>query len=231
MKKTAFLLVVFLIGFQAGQVCAAPDSFLSEDKLIDPAEIISNFETGGEKARVIVNLTEPVAIKSATDFSSAQSLKPLQAQIQTTQLSVISALNQNEFKLRHLFENQAGFSCEVTADVLQELINDPRVVSIEPVLILELHLSQGIDLINALDIRSTFDGQGLSIAICDTGIDYTHPMLGAGGFPNSKVIGGYDFGDDDEDPMPDVIAHGTCCGGIAAGDLGSTGDIKRNYMH
>jgi len=223
MKKAAFLLVVFLIVFQAGQVCAAPDSFLSEDKLIDSAEIISNFETGGEKARVIVNLIAPASV-AATDFSSAQSLKPLQAQIQTTQLSVISALNQNNFKLRHIFDNQAGFSCEVTADVLQELINDPRVVSIEPVLILEAHLKQGIPLINAQVVRSTFNGQGLSIAICDTGIDYTHPMLGAGSFPNSKVRGGYDFGEDDDDPMPVGEAHGTCCSGIAAGDLGSTDD-------
>ena len=223
MKKVAFLLIVFLIGFPAGQVCAAPDSFLLEDKLINPSEIISSYQAGEETAKVIVNLTEPMSVAS-TDFSSAQSLKPLQAQIQTTQISVISALNQNEFKLRHLFENQAGFSCEVTAGVLQELINDPRVVSIEPILILEPHLKQGIPLMNAQVIRSTFNGQGLAIAICDTGIDYTHPMLGEGGFPNSKVIGGYDFGQDDSDPMPVGEAHGTACGGIAAGDLGSTGD-------
>ena len=223
MKKVAVFFVVFLIGFSAGQDCAATDSFLSEDKLINPAEIISSLESGEEKAKVIVNLTEPMSVAS-TDFSSAQSLKPLQAQIQATQLSVISALNQNEFKLRRLFENQSGFSCEVTADVLQELINDPRVISIEPILIIEPHLKQGIALMKAQVERSAYNGQGMAIAICDTGIDYTHPMLGAGSFPNSKVIGGYDFGGDDSDPMPVGDAHGTSCGGIAAGDLGSTGD-------
>jgi subtilisin family serine protease len=61
--------------------------------------------------------------------------------------------------------------------------------------------------------------------MCDTGIDYTHPRLGGGGFPNSKVIGGYDYGDNDSDPMPHSSqAHGTSCAGIAAGDLGDTGD-------
>ena len=63
----------------------------------------------------------------------------------------------------------------------------------------------------------------MAIAVCDTGIDYTHAKLGNGGFPNSKVIGGYDFGDNDSNPM-DLQGHGTACAGIAAGDLGTVGD-------
>ena len=66
--------------------------------------------------------------------------------------------------------------------------------------------------------------------IVDTGIDYNHPKLGGGGFPNAKVIGGYDYGGSidspayqDADPM-DVHGHGTNCAGIAAGDQGTTGD-------
>ncbi|MBC8417309.1 MAG: S8 family serine peptidase, partial [Desulfobacterales bacterium] len=76
---------------------------------------------------------------------------------------------------------------------------------------------------NASTTRSTYNGSGLAIAICDTGIDYTHSKLGNGGFPNSKVIGGYDFGDNDSNPM-DLEGHGTACAGIAAGDLGTVGD-------
>ncbi|MDD5760135.1 MAG: S8 family serine peptidase, partial [Desulfobulbaceae bacterium] len=64
---------------------------------------------------------------------------------------------------------------------------------------------------------------GVAIAICDTGIDYTHPRLGGGGFPNAKVIGGYDTGQEDTNPM-DANGHGTACAGIAAGDLGTTAD-------
>ena len=70
---------------------------------------------------------------------------------------------------------------------------------------------------------STYSGEGLSVAICDTGIDYNHVALGNGGFPNDKVIGGYDTGDDDSDPM-DFQGHGTACAGISAGDLGTRGD-------
>jgi len=53
-------------------------------------------------------------------------------------------------------------------------------------------------------------------------------MLGGGGFPNAKVIGGYDFADNDRDPMPRGgglnAGHGTACAGIAAGYLGTAGD-------
>ena len=81
----------------------------------------------------------------------------------------------------------------------------------------------GIPLMNAAEARNSYSGSGLSIAICDTGIDYTHPKLGGGGFPNTKVIGGYDTGQDDADPM-DGNGHGTGCAGIAAGDMGNAGD-------
>ena len=76
---------------------------------------------------------------------------------------------------------------------------------------------------NALATRPQYNGSGMAIAICDTGIDYTHARLGGGGFPNSKVIGGFDFGDNDADPMAGD-PHGTACAGIAAGDVGSVGD-------
>jgi len=82
-------------------------------------------------------------------------------------------------------------------------------------------------------------GKGVTIAVIDTGIDYTHPDLGActteeflGGQCN-KVIEGFDFvnsrdmnwdGDyDDPEDLPDIDpiddnGHGTHCAGIAAGN-------------
>jgi len=61
------------------------------------------------------------------------------------------------------------------------------------------------------------DGTGTTIGIIDTGIDYTHPDLGGAKFPNTKVVGGYDFADGDSDPM-DSQGHGTHVAGIAAAD-------------
>lgn len=60
-------------------------------------------------------------------------------------------------------------------------------------------------------------GQGLTIAILDTGIDYTHPDLGGCLGSGCKVMGGHDFVNEDTDPMDDH-SHGTHVAGIAAGD-------------
>jgi hypothetical protein len=59
------------------------------------------------------------------------------------------------------------------------------------------------------------NGAGESIAIIDTGIDYRHPALGGGFGGGYKVIAGYDFVDNDTDPM-DPDGHGTGLAGIIA---------------
>jgi subtilisin family serine protease len=203
--------------------CNGAKTVSPEDKLINCRQILVPFEQGQEKVKVIVNLTRPEQILKTTDWWSKNSLERLHGEVINRQNRTLATLVQGKFKLRYKFENQAAFSAEVTQDCLNQLIGDANVVSIEPVYILEKHLAQGIPLINGSIYRSTYNGQGVAIAICDTGIDYTHSMLGGGGFPNSKVIGGYDFGDSDSNPFPSE-AHGTCCAGIAAGNLGSVGD-------
>ncbi|MCD6591236.1 MAG: S8 family serine peptidase, partial [Candidatus Aenigmarchaeota archaeon] len=50
-------------------------------------------------------------------------------------------------------------------------------------------------------------GKHQSVCVVDTGIDYNHPNL------SSKYVGGYDFVNDDDDPM-DENGHGTYVSGI-----------------
>ena len=61
--------------------------------------------------------------------------------------------------------------------------------------------------------NSNVTGNGIIIAIIDTGIDYNHPDLGGGFGEGKTVIGGYDFIDNDSDPM-DELGHGTHIAGI-----------------
>jgi subtilisin family serine protease len=65
-------------------------------------------------------------------------------------------------------------------------------------------------------------GKGQTVAILDTGIDYTNPLLGDGFGPGHKVVGGWDFVDDDDDPM-DTFGHGTAVAGVIAAKEFKTG--------
>ncbi len=65
-------------------------------------------------------------------------------------------------------------------------------------------------------------GTGIRIGIIDTGIDYTHPDLGGCSEESfrasqcAKVVGGYDFFNNDPNPLDDA-GHGTHVASIAAG--------------
>jgi len=67
----------------------------------------------------------------------------------------------------------------------------------------------------SIPYQSGYDGSGITISIIDTGIDLNHPDL------EGKIIGGYDFVDNDEMPEDDN-GHGTQVAGIIA----SNGNLK-----
>ncbi|MEU6853418.1 S8 family serine peptidase [Actinacidiphila alni] len=67
-------------------------------------------------------------------------------------------------------------------------------------------------------------GKGTTIAVIDSGVDYTHPDLGGGFGEGHKVVGGYDFVNGDADPMDDN-AHGTHVAGIIAGKAAEKGGV------
>ncbi|MHA1743657.1 MAG: S8 family serine peptidase, partial [Candidatus Heimdallarchaeota archaeon] len=72
---------------------------------------------------------------------------------------------------------------------------------------------------NAVDVvTGNVAGQGVKVAIIDTGIDYTHPDL------DDVYAGGYDFVADDSDPK-DENGHGTHCAGIVAAEDNGEGVI------
>jgi subtilisin family serine protease len=76
---------------------------------------------------------------------------------------------------------------------------------------LQSNLDDTIPLIGAdLAWNLGLTGQGQTVCIIDTGIDYNHPNL------SSQYIGGYDFLFSDSDPMDDQ-GHGTSVAGIVAG--------------
>jgi len=200
--------------------------------LIDRAEIYRRLDQGQQKVKVLVTLAEPVGLRDSLNWSDAASVGQYRMEIATRRASVLTSLQPSEFTSRHNFQNAAVFSGEVSRQGLEKLAKSPLVRHVELVRTYRLMMAQALSLANAKEVRHAYSGKGVAVAIVDTGVDYTHPRLGGGEFPNQKVIGGYDFGDDDPDPMPGgtaaginpVMAHGTSCAGNAAGDLGTVGD-------
>jgi len=91
-----------------------------------------------------------------------------------------------------------------------------------------IHLVDSIPLINADQVWSVKDGsdinvtgQGVKVAILDTGIDYTRAELGGCFGDGCRVVGGYDYMNNDDDPMDDQ-GHGTHVAGIVA----ASGDVQ-----
>jgi subtilisin family serine protease len=77
--------------------------------------------------------------------------------------------------------------------------------------------AQLIDQDDAAAAFPNVTGQGVTVAVLDTGVDYNHPALGGGFGPGKKVKAGHDFVDNDGDPM-DTFGHGTNTTGIIAAD-------------
>ncbi len=71
------------------------------------------------------------------------------------------------------------------------------------------------DMVNTYEAWPVTTGwSGIKVAVLDTGVDYNHPDL------QGKIIKGYDFGDQDSDPM-DTQGHGTHCAGIIVAAQGN----------
>ncbi|MBN1385991.1 S8 family serine peptidase [Candidatus Woesearchaeota archaeon] len=108
-----------------------------------------------------------------------------------------------------------------------ERTKDPDVKRIVPDYLMSIQLQESVPKVGAPDIWRintsglNTTGQDITVAVIDTGIDYTHPELGnctqaeflSGSC--SKVIAGYDFYNEDSDPFDDN-KHGTHVSGIIA---------------
>ncbi|MCJ7489042.1 MAG: S8 family serine peptidase, partial [Thermoplasmata archaeon] len=135
-----------------------------------------------------------------------------------------------DITLKHVFTNIAdGFSARMSPDVLEELLEENPTLEAYPDLQVQAFMGESVLSIGADEIWSMTDpyghavtGYGMTIAVIDTGIDYTHPDLGGGFGPSFKVIGGYDFYNHDSDPMDDN-GHGTHVAGVVAADGGMIG--------
>ncbi|MEM5785580.1 MAG: S8 family serine peptidase [Candidatus Aenigmatarchaeota archaeon] len=160
---------------------------------------------------------------------------------QYSEIPIIVILNESinnfdfskfEGKIKYKYKSINGFSGKIYANKIENFAKNSEVIKIyydEIISIPPFEKNINISLINSTQIIGAnyvwenlgYSGKGIKVAVIDTGINYSHPDLGGGFGSGYKVIGGYDFVNNDNDPMDDN-GHGTHVAGIIA----ANGNIK-----
>jgi minor extracellular serine protease Vpr len=167
----------------------------------------------------------------------ARDQRPARERIEATGATVVSVYD----------AAMSGFLVLATRSQVLEMAGAPMVARIYRAPEFQPMLANAVPLVGGVAAvrEHGLTGRGVTIAVIDTGIDYTHKSLGGSGrardfqennprtveprsFPTTKVIGGYDFAGsyytggnaptEDADPL-DEGGHGTHVAGIAAGML------------
>ncbi len=231
--KQIFILLTLAVLAMAGTI--DPDLQMlmsaSSDTDLIPVFILAN---GQLDRNWVENATDGMT-RAETQQFAVQAMKEI---AETAQIGIMSELgNLNTEDVRSLWLSNAVY-CKATPSAIRQMAARSDVVLIErasdenggliePVEVREPNaeergkaLAWGVSQINADDVWALgYEGQGVIVAVIDTGTDYTHPDLGNNMWHDTAAgyHYGWDFYDNDNDPM-DTYGHGTHCSGSVAGD-------------
>lgn len=122
-----------------------------------------------------------------------------------------------------------GFSMSLPSTEVDRVKSLRHVERVDEIATYHAALEESVPFIGAGSVRGILDadghrltGEGVKVAVIDTGIDYTHPDL----MRNFK--GGYDLIDSDDDPMETLVSQGppTLHGTHVAGIIGANGRVQ-----
>ncbi|MDP3994113.1 MAG: S8 family serine peptidase [Candidatus Doudnabacteria bacterium] len=126
--------------------------------------------------------------------------------------------------IKHSYHLVPAIAASIPESAIAGLSRNPNITSIEPdgvvyAIDVELDNTWGVERIGSGTVHDDDNkGVGVKVAIIDSGIDYTHPDLDA------NFTGGYDFVNNDANPMDDN-GHGTHVAGTVAAEDNDTGVV------
>jgi len=207
------------------------ESFLDSENFVEGKYIIEfedlpiiDYQIGKEKQlKIIPGLIRKELVKIFVN-SHKNSIEEKQKQI----IKKIKKENPN-LKIKNSYKKIFnGFEIEgVSFDEVNFLKSIPGIKGITPSRKVFINLDETIPLLGANSVwllKDSFGenitGKEITVGIIDTGINYSHSDLGGCFGDGCRIFGGWDFVNNDSDPMDDN-GHGTHCAGI----VGGKGDV------
>ena len=186
---------------------------LAQNGLPDGRVIPSPF---GERGSYIVEFRDALAVASSATV--VQRLKVFEADL--ARIDSSARINQRYSRVL------SGAAISASTDAIARIAALDYVRSIHVDRPMHALLDDSLAKINAPQVWSLFGpkGEGVLVAIIDTGIDYNHPAFGGGFGPGHRIAGGWDFVNNDADPLDDA-GHGTHVAGIVGGNGGGVTGI------
>lgn len=208
------------------------DYFIVYDTIGNAVPEVKSTSTGTSNLSVIVEFTDEPAAKpnlqnkmaTSRMLSSRSKIKLRLDQLRADLDRLSAKLSSNTARKgpatkinRSYYKVFSGANVHIPAGLEKDLKALPYVKGVHRDQKVQITLDESISIINADKIWLDYGvyGEGIKVGIIDTGIDYNHPDLGGGFGEGFKVAGGYDFVDNDNDPM-DEHSHGTHVAGIVA---------------
>lgn len=241
--KSFILSLVFLLTFSSmGVGAGAASSNARNAAKPELAELFGDYDlSSANTASVIVELTEPsiVEAKHKGKSQSKANLSKARNQVKSNLNKAVKNAKVNR-EYDYVF---SGFSLELPENKIPALLSVPGVKAVYPDVAYTVttvgeaeetaedaispNMFDSAPFIGADQAWDAgFTGEGITVAVIDTGVDYTHPDL-VHAFGEYK---GYDFVDNDEDPQEtpkgDPRGAQTQHGTHVAGTVAANGTIK-----
>ena len=195
-------------------------------------------ENPDEIVRLIVTFKAPPLSVYRAKKSSLQktSLSSVYASLQSDHTNFRSSLNKIKQQLsvqlksdynykirRDYYRSLNGVALECKRGMVNRIKALPAVKNVSLDQEVKVNLTQSVHQIRADIVQDSlgYKGNGVLVGDVDTGIDYNNPALGGGFGPGFRVIGGFDFANNDNDPMDD-FGHGTHVAGIIGANGGDS---------